>query len=330
MTLKRRTGEALDQEMVKRKTAGMADRNVVLVGVDGSDASNHALEWAADEAARRGWSLHLVSAYTVPITAGLGGEITTPLVDDEAVRAAAEHNCAEAARRVASRPSAPPVRTSIAYGDAAGVLVDASAEAGLAVVGKRGRGGFASRLLGGVGAALPAHAACPTVVVPLPGTAEEVAEQESRTGVVVGVDGSSAAGHAADVAASLAQERGWPLTLLCAVPLAVPTLAWMPAALDPDPVVEEVRAQLDDAAEAVRAAHPGLHVDTVIEHDAPARVLTDASRWSGLVAVGARGHGGFAGLLLGSVSQAVLRHAHAPVLVVPRLRGREGGGSPGA
>ena len=299
----------------------MNDTDVVLVGVDGSEASVHALEWAADEAARRRWPLHLVCAYTVPVTAGIAGEITTPLVDDDSVSRVAAETCAAAARAVASRPGAPPVRTSIAYGDAAGVLVDASASAGLVVVGKRGKGGFTSRLLGGVSTALPAHAACPTVVVPLPRPQDggsEGGEPAERARVVVGTDGSPSAAHAVDVAASFAVERGWPVVLMAAVPLAVPTLAWLPTALDPEPVVREVRGQLDAAAHAVRAGHPGLEVRVDVVHDSPARALTEGSRTAGLVVVGARGHGGFAGMLLGSVSQAVLRHAQSPVLVVPR------------
>lgn len=304
--------------MVKDDTGAMADADVVLVGVDGSEAGNHALDWAVDEAVRRGWGLHLVCAYTIPVTAGIAGEITTPLVDDDTVRQVAEATCHEAAERVRRRPDAPTVTTEVAYGDAAGVLVDASARAGLAVIGKRGRGGFARRLLGGVGSALPAHAACPTVVVPLPRDAASAAEQAVRTGVVVGVDGSPHAAHAADVAASFAERRGWPLRLVCAVPLAVPTLAWLPTALDPDPLVAEVREQLAEAAEQVRAAHSGLEVSTSLEHDSPARVLTQATCEAGLVVVGARGHGGFAGMLLGSVSQAVVQHARCPVLVVPR------------
>lgn len=313
----------LDQDLVKRETGGVSDKDVVLVGVDGSEAAHHALEWAADEAVRRGWSLHLVCAYTVPVTAGIAGEITSPLVDDDSVSAVARETCAAAARAVAARPDAPPVRTSIAYGDAAGVLVDASAAAGLVVVGKRGRGGFTSRLLGGVSTALPAHSACPTVVVPLPRTRDGERADADRGRVVVGTDGSVAAAHAADVAASFALERGWPIVLVCAVPLAVPTLAWLPTALDPEPVVREVRGELDAAAQTLRGAHPGLEVTTEVVHDSPARALTDASRTAGLVVVGARGHGGFAGMLLGSVSQAVLRHAQCPVLVVPRPRGEQ-------
>lgn len=310
----------------------MDAREVVLVGVDGSAASDCAVEWATGEAVRRRWSLRLLSAYTIPVTAGIAGEITTPLVDDGAVRAVAEQNCAAAARRVAEHAAetgvaAPPVSTVVEYGDAAGVLVDASAEAGLAVIGKRGRGGFASRLLGGVSSALPAHAACPTVVIPYCEDPQERAAREARPGVVVGVDGSPASAHAADVAAAMAESRGWPLTLLCAVPLAVPTLAWLPAALDPDPLVKEVSAELQAAAQAVRSRHPGLQVSTALEHESPARALTDASATAGLVVVGARGHGGFAGMLLGSVSQAVLRHAKCPVMVVPRLRDRTPAGS---
>lgn len=311
----------------------MTDAQVVLVGVDGSEAGNYALDWAVEEAVRLGWSLHLVCAYTIPVTAGIAGEITTPLIDDESVRAAAEATCADAARRVAAHPQAPPVRTDVVYGDAAGVLVDASESAGLAVIGKRGRGGFARRLLGGVSSALPAHAACPTVVVPLPRPVDDEAGVQERSGVVVGVDGSPAAARAADVAAAFAERRGWPLRLVAAVPLAVPTLAWVPTALDPDPLIAEVRAELAADADAVRANHPGLEVTTAVEHDSPARALTDASATAGLVAVGARGHGGFTGMLLGSVSQAVLQHAQGPVLVVPHRErddaGLRGGGDAG-
>ena len=320
----------LDRRDGADHTDRMVDKDVVLVGVDASASADHALDWAVDEAVRRGWPLHLVNAYTVPVTAGIAGEITTPLVDDEVVRRAAEQVCAEAAARVAARADAPPVRTSVEYGDAAGVLVDASADAGLAVVGKRGRGGFARRLLGGVGSALPAHSACATVVVPLPADDEARRAQQARTGVVVGVDGSAHSAHAAEVAAGYAAERGWPVTLLCAVPLAVPTLAWLPTAMDPDPLVAEVRDQLDRCATSVRDAHPELDVRTRLEHDSPARVLTDAGRDAGLVVVGARGHGGFTGMLLGSVSQAVLQHATGPVLVVPRRHAKDAGEVPDA
>jgi nucleotide-binding universal stress UspA family protein len=298
-------------------TGRVNSHEVVLVGVDGSPTARHALEWAVDEAVRRGWRLHLVCAYTIPVTAGIAGEITTPLVDDEAVREVAEHSVADAAEAVRSRPDAPPVTTEVVYGDAAGVLVDASAEAGLAVVGKRGRGGFASRLLGGCSSALPAHAMCPTVVVPLR-EHDDLPPAERRAEVVVGVDGSPASAHAADVAATFAEVRGWPLTLLCAVPVSVPTLAWLPTAMDPDPLAAEVRTELDAAADAVRSHHRGVEVRTCLSHDSPARSLTEASRTAGLVVVGARGHGGFTGMLLGSVSQAVLQHSCAPVLVVPR------------
>jgi nucleotide-binding universal stress UspA family protein len=311
-----------------RDTARVSSHDVVLVGVDGSPASRHALDWAAAEALRRGWSLHLVCAYTIPVSAGIAGEMATPLVDDDAVRLVAEQSCADAARYVAGRSDSPPVRTSVAYGDAAGVLVDASEEAGLAVIGKRGRGGFASRVLGGVSTALPAHARCPTVVVPLPRDRAEHEAPVERTGVVVGVDGSPEAAHAAEVAAAMAEQRGWPLTLLCAVPLAVPTLAWLPTALDPDPLVNEVRGELEAAAQAMRAAHPRVEVDTQLAHESPARSLADASKTAELVVVGARGHGGFTGMLLGSVSQAVLRHAECPVLVVPRLHEPDRAGTP--
>jgi nucleotide-binding universal stress UspA family protein len=73
-------------------------------------------------------------------------------------------------------------------------------------------------------------------------------------------------------------------------------------------------------AQRVRAEHPELSVHWQFFDGSPAGVLSEASRTASVVAVGTRGHGGFAGLLLGSVSQAVLNRSVSPVLVVPTLK----------
>lgn len=291
----------------------MAAPPVVLVGVDGSQTGRHALAWAAAEAAALRWSLLLVTAWTVPRLVGTDADLGPGFVDETAVERGAREVLDEALAWVEARPEALQVEARLGYGDAAGVLVDASERAGLAVVGKRGRGGFARRLLGGVSIALPAHAHCPTVVVPL----LEEADRRARSGVVVGVDGSPRSDRAAHVAAEHAQRWDVPLTLVCGMPLAMPALAWVPVAVDPAPASQEAEEALAAAAERIRAAHPGLDVRHRLVQDTPARAVTEAGDGADLVAVGARGHGGFAGLLLGSVSQAVLAHASAPVLVVP-------------
>ncbi len=124
------------------------------------------------------------------------------------------------------------------------------------VVGTRGRGGFAERLLGTVSSALPAHAHCPTVVVPLPrgraGT--RGGESQSMAGlarpvrrIVVGVDGSPAAEAALHHAIDEAETWGAELTAVAGVPVGsgAGILAWLPAAVDHEAVLRDVAEGLD-------------------------------------------------------------------------------------
>ena len=143
----------------------MVHQSVVLVGIDGTETSAAASRWAAREARRLGWGLHLVTTYALPSfpLASLDGGYSA--LDDAPIRASAQALLDETAAW--ARGEGLDVVTSLEIGDAAGVLVELSRDAGLAVVGTRGRGGFADRLLGTVSSALPAHAHCPTVVVPV-------------------------------------------------------------------------------------------------------------------------------------------------------------------
>ena len=142
----------------------MVHQPVVLVGIDGTETSAVAARWAAREARRLGWALHLVTTYSLPSFphASLDGGYAA--LDDAPIRAGAQALLDEAAGWIASEGL--DVTATLEVGDAAGVLVELSRDAGLAVVGTRGRGGFADRMLGTVSSALPAHAYCPTVVVP--------------------------------------------------------------------------------------------------------------------------------------------------------------------
>src|SRR3954452_19470264 len=117
----------------------MTRDDVVLVGVDGSSASLHALDWAAAQAVKHGWALRVVCSYSLPsfTAASLDGGYAA--LDDTAIQEGAKAVLAEATQRA----EAAGVRTTaaIATGDAAGVLVELSKDYGLVVVGTRGRGG---------------------------------------------------------------------------------------------------------------------------------------------------------------------------------------------
>lgn len=292
----------------------MAEDNVVLVGVDGSPESLGAVDWAVARAARAGWRVHILCAYSLPsfTTASLDGGYAA--LDDSAIRSGAQAVVDEAVSRAQGHGVT--VTSSLETGDPAGVLVDLSAEAVLSVVGTRGGGGFADRLLGTVSSALPAHAHCPTVVVP---RHVEGADFTPVRRIVVGVDGSESARKALKWAVAEADAWGAEITAVAAVPMAsgAGALAWLPAAVDRDQVLADVRAGLDQAVSEAVKDHPGVTVRRHALDGNAAQLMAEFSTAVDLVVVGSRGRGGFSGLLLGSTSQGVLSHAACPVMVVP-------------
>lgn len=333
----------------------MSRPEVVLVGVDGSPASMHALDWAVAWAGRVGWSLHLVSSYTLPsfTAASLDGGYAA--LDDTSMAEGAQAVLAEAEARAVAAGAR--VTTSVATGDAAGVLVELSADHGLAVVGTRGRGGFTERLLGTVSSALPAHAHCPVVVVPLAsqkhemwsrggapedadgggaeatpagaaGTEDDAADDGAPTvrRIVVGVDGSPQAEAALTQAIEQAQVWGAELSAVAGVPVGAGSglLAWLPSNIDHEQVLADIAAGLDAIVDKHEALHPGMRIRRIVLDGTGAELLTEFSTAADLIVVGSRGRGGFRGLLLGSTSQAVLHHSACPVLVINRHSVEEG------
>lgn len=298
----------------------MTREDVVLVGVDGSAASLHALDWAAAEAVTHGMTLRLVCAYALPsfTAASLDGGYAA--LDDTAIQEGARAVLAEAQERAESRGV--PTTASVATGDATGVLVEMSRVARLVVVGTRGRGGFADRLLGTVSSALPAHAYCPTVVVPrqAPGRADDVEPPpvEPVRRIVVGVDGSPASDVALRQAIREAKAWGAELTAVAGVPIGsgAGAIAWLPAAVDHEAVLADVAEGLDVVVDRALLDFPGVQVRRHVLDGTGAALLTEFSTATDLIVVGSRGRGGFAGLLLGSTSQAVLHHSACPVMVV--------------
>lgn len=296
----------------------------ILVGVDGSAASMHALDWAAAEARTRRRPLHVVCSYTLPsfTAASLDGGYAA--LDDTAIQQGARAVLAEARQRVEG--GGLEVVTTVATGDAAAVLVEMSRDASLAVVGTRGKGGFADRLLGTVSSTLPAHAYCPTVVVPL--------RDQRRGGVVptdesspvvrpvrrmiVGVDGSPQADLALRHAIAEATAWGAELTAVAGVPVGTGSgvMAWLPATIDQAQILADVTEGLNVVVDRALADHPDVTVRRVVLDGTGAELLTEFSTATDLIVVGSRGRGGFTGLLLGSTSQAVLHHAACPVMVV--------------
>jgi nucleotide-binding universal stress UspA family protein len=299
-------------DALPKKGLAMTRSEVVLVGVDGSAASLHALDWATAYAHRVGWALHIVCSYSLPsfTAASLDGGYAA--LDDTTIQEGAKSVLAEAEARVAD--AGVRATTEVATGDAAGVLVELSGDYGLAVVGTRGKGGFTERLLGTVSSALPAHARCPVVVVPL--------RAEANRGVSWNAPGSGPDTEASAVApgaAEILQANAWgaELTAVTGVPVGnAGMLAWLPSNIDREQVLADIGAGMDVLVDKYEAENPGLRIRRIVLDGTGAELLTEFSTASDLVVLGSRGRGGFRGLLLGSTSQAVLHHSACPVLVV--------------
>ncbi|WP_441249128.1 universal stress protein [Kitasatospora sp. McL0602] len=146
----------------------------------------------------------------------------------------------------------------------------------------------------------------------------------SPAGVVAGVDGSAPAAAAADWAAREAERRECPLHLVHAVNTGTVTLSPRAGAAVTDLILKNAQAVLDEQLDRLIAAHPTLRITgDVVPRDAAPAILT-AAEHAELAVLGTRGHGGFASLLLGSVSLRVTAHAACPTVVV-RGSGTAGG-----
>ena len=140
--------------------------------------------------------------------------------------------------------------------------------------------------------------------------------------VVVGTDGSSAAHCAAEFAAREAERRGAVLEVMHSfeVPItAVDPMGTAYVAIDHDELVASARTVLDAEVERVRAAVPGVAIETSLHEGSARTMLVDASKDAELVVVGTEQANELTGFVLGSVCRHVLHRAHCPVAVVPTL-----------
>lgn len=294
----------------------------IVVGVDGSEDSIRAARWAVAEAKLRDRPVELVHAYTWPVPTV---PLAPPPVDwtETSLRQAAEAVLADALAKVrtndvygrAAKAGGGVSVTGAAHpGPAAYTLLNQARRAEMVVVGHRGRGGFAALLLGSVAATVAAHAETAVAVV------RPYADGAAAHGLVlVGADGSPASGLAVGFAFDEAQRRGVPVGVLRA--WRPPTQFWSAEAHPPGHVhpeeIESAQARsLQDWVRPWQERHPRVEVRWMLTVEQPAAALVEAAREASLVVVGSRGHGGFAGLLLGSVSQQLINHAPCPVVVV--------------
>lgn len=296
----------------------------IVVGVDGSPDSNAALQWAVREATMRNVPLTLAYAATPVPGDTLVLEWTGDLAPDDlfgALGDRAQQVLADAVKLVGDITdvgSRPVINNEVFSGSPVAALVDLSKKADMVVVGSRGHGALERALLGSVSTGLVHHAHCPVAVI------RKEAVAPAGGCVLVGVDGSPASDLATAIAFDEASWRGAELVALH---------AWTDVEFPSTPSREWTGTtrtswtRLQSAAQETlaerlagwRDRYPDVIVHREVFVNHAAQHLIERSESAQLVVVGSHGRGGFAGMLLGSVSTAVVHAVRTPVIVA---RGR--------
>ena len=280
----------------------MRAEDAVVVGIDGGELDRPLLGWAVEEAVARKapvlvchlWEGSQTDRALQPLGGGIGTETPGP---DQLLRTAVE----------TVRHWNPDVVVSAAlgHGRAAPALLRLAEDACMVVVGAQGAGGLR---LGSVSAHVAMHAHCPVAVVQRPSVVGAV-------DVVAGVDSWPESDRTVRLAAEEARRLGGKLVLLHAYRLPAPAEYGPNAGIDEPHHRVAAEDVVDRAVDGLGTEGADLEIERRVVHGATTAALLDAAAEAAVLVVGARGRGGFAGLLLGSVSQHVLRNAPCTVIV---------------
>nr|WSX74854.1 universal stress protein [Streptomyces sp. NBC_00899] len=286
--------------------------NPLTVGVDGSDPSLRAIDWAVSEAALHHVPLRLLHA-------SLWEHYDRVRPQIRSVRAAgdvmAEHIAASAAERAAKQDPTVAVSTEISPREGVAALLQAADDSFALVLGNRGRGELAGMVLGSTSLDVAARATCPVVVVR--DGSPDGHGAFGRVTVGVGPEGESSAAVA--FAFREAQVRGAELRAVHTWRAPLHGLPGTGLRGDASvPQVHEAGAVLDEALRAAEQQYPDVAVRHDVVEDRARTALLDAATTSDLLVVGARRRRGSVGMQLGQVNHAVLHHADCAVAVVPQ------------
>ena len=293
--------------------ATAASAQPIVVGIDGSPVSKVAVDWAARTAALREVPLKLVHVLNPPVVMAFpevpipAGYLEWQSEEGRTLLASAVTTAEESALLIGKGPIA--VTTEMVAGPSVPTLVDESTRAQMVVVGCRGRNALARGLLGSVSIGLVHHAKCPVAIIH---DEDPLMPHPSMAPVVVGVDGSPVSERAVEIAFEEASFRGVDL---------VAVHAWSDTGVFEFPGADWSALQsgaeeiLSERLAGWQERYPDVLVRRVVVADRPAHQLLEQAQSAQLLVVGSHGRGGFAGMVLGSVSTAVINAARMPVLV---------------
>ncbi|MBD7917683.1 universal stress protein [Cellulomonas sp. Sa3CUA2] len=284
----------------------------VVAGYDGSPEAVTAVRWAAGSAKRLGVPLHVVHVW------GLAGHLDAPPLSAASayVRSGAQEVADEGAEVARLAEPGVEVVAVLDDGPPARALVRRAEGAVLIVLGRHGSARLSGVLLGSVALGTVQHAPCPVVVVP-----RTQVDPAATDLVVVGVDGSAHSLGAVDAAGRYATGAGARLRVVACwqEPTRGRSLAGWLRENPGVPLADLARTRAEEAVDAavarLREQRPEVQVERVVEEGPAPHVLARHAEKADLLVVGTRGRGGFAGLVLGSVSQWLVARASCPVLV---------------
>ncbi|WP_087131757.1 universal stress protein [Microbacterium esteraromaticum] len=276
----------------------------IVVGVTEASASRRAVDWAAARAIARGYDLELIG-----VVGGAVGAVGEGSVLEDASAATQKLLDGEAARIAADRLT---VTVQVERGNPVDMLIDASKSAAMLVIGSDYRGAGQGPARGAHGIRIAAAAECPVVVVP------DFDAVDERSGVVVGVDGSSVSEKAIAFAAAEADRLGQPLTAVIVwTPIAAPRNSFM---VTPqtyrDAMEQNAREVLAQSIAGLRSRYPDLEIEMAVAEGFPSGIINELAEGAHLAVVGSRGRGAVRRFLLGSISHEVLQRLATVTAVV--------------
>jgi len=283
----------------------------IVVGVDGSPASDLAVLWAARQAHLEHRPIALVHGVSPTVaTTWMGAPGFDPATVLDSVEESAKAQLGVVAATVHEHHPDLEVYRVYDHRDPRDALLGLTNRASMIVVGSRGRGVMASLLLGSVSLAVSQHASCPVVVVRRQG-------REGDGGIVVGADGTARSDAAIGFAFRQASVRSLPLTVVHAFWSEQDEGYPSEARRYDEADLEDMRLLLAESIAGPESDYPEVKVSLHVERGVPDSVLLHACRTADLVVVGTHPTNAVYDLLAGEVSRSVLAHAHCPVAVVP-------------